>query len=60
MSVFKCKICGGDFKVIRESNIAICEHCGIEIPLDNGKHETIYRIVDEAKLKELENRQQIE
>lgn len=60
MSTFKCKICGGDLEIIEGDTTAKCEYCGNQVSIDNGKHETIHRIVDEAKLKELDNLQKHE
>ena len=60
MAVFKCKMCGGTFETVEGSTVAECEYCGNKITIGNGKHETVHRIVDEAKLKELENIQKTE
>lgn len=28
MSIFKCKMCGGDLRVDQENGVAVCEYCG--------------------------------
>ena len=28
MSVFKCKMCGGDIDLTEGSSVAVCEYCG--------------------------------
>lgn len=55
MLQFKCEICGGTLEIAEGETIAECEYCGNKIQVDNGKRETTHRIVDEAKLKELDN-----
>ena len=60
MATFKCSVCGGTLKISEEASNAECEYCGNKIQIDSGKRETIYRIVDEAKLKELEDLQKKE
>ena len=60
MSTFKCHFCGGSIETDGDTTIATCEYCGNRIPIENGKRETIHRIVDEAKIKELENLQKKE
>ena len=42
MAVFKCKMCGGDLKVIDETNyLAQCESCGTKqtLPNENDEHK---------------------
>ena len=40
MAVFKCKMCGGDLKVIDEANhLAQCESCGTKQTLPNEDDE---------------------
>lgn len=60
MATLKCSVCGGTLEIAEGSTIAECEYCGNKITIDNGKRETVHRIVDEAKLKELENIQKAE
>ena len=60
MSTFKCEMCGGVLEIAEGATIAECEYCGNKIQVDNGKRETVHRIVDEARLKELERVQKVE
>ena len=55
-----CPNCGGELEVDSDKEFCFCLHCGNKILLDNGKRETVHRIIDEAKLKELENAQKSE
>ena len=60
MLTFKCTFCGGSVAIDEDAAIATCEYCGNQFPIESGKSETIHRIVDEAKIKEIEHRQQRE
>lgn len=60
MLTFKCTFCGGSVEIDEDAAIATCDYCGNKFPIESGKCETIHRIVDEAKIKEIEHRQQRE
>ena len=45
MSVFKCKMCGGDIDLTEGSSVAVCEYCGTKqtVPTaDNEKKMTLF------------------
>ena len=45
MSVFKCKMCGGDIDLAEGSSVAVCEYCGTKqtVPTaDNEKKMTLF------------------
>ena len=45
MSVFKCKMCGGDIDLTKGSSVAVCEYCGTKqtVPTaDNEKKMTLF------------------
>ena len=45
MSVFKCKMCGGDIELTEGSSVAVCEYCGTKqtVPTaDNEKKMTLF------------------
>lgn len=48
----KCENCGADLEVDKNREFCLCSFCGSKIMIE--KEEYIYRLVDEAKLKELE------
>lgn len=53
-----CQNCGANLEI--KENVAFCSYCGAKLTIDDGKRETTFRIVDEAKLKELESLQKKE
>lgn len=48
MTVFKCKMCGGDLEVDQKSKIATCQHCGSTMTLPRLDDERIANLYDRA------------
>lgn len=45
MSIFKCKMCGGDLDIQAGTSVAVCQYCGSKqtLPkLDNDKKMMLY------------------
>lgn len=41
MTIFKCKMCGGDMTVDRSTGIAVCDYCGTK--------QTLPQFTDEVR-----------
>ncbi len=56
MKQIKCPNCGANISVSDDRDLFFCEYCGAKIDKSGGKitFEVINRIVDEAKIKEVE------
>lgn len=39
MSVFKCKMCGGDIDLTEGSSVAVCEYCGTKQTVPTADNE---------------------
>ncbi len=48
MTVFKCKMCGGELDITENATIAICEFCGRKQTLPRLNDEKIARLYDRA------------
>ena len=46
--IFKCKVCGGDLNIDRNSKIATCEYCGTKQTLPKLENEKIINLYDRA------------
>ena len=49
MSLFKCKICGGNLEYQEGSSVALCEYCGTKQTLpkiSDGNNSTLYERAD--------------
>ena len=56
MKQIKCPNCGANLSISEDKSQFFCEYCGAKIIDSGGKitYEIVERIVDEAKIKEIE------
>lgn len=48
MSVFKCKMCGGNLQISENTNIATCEYCGTNQTISKSRDEVITNLYNRA------------
>lgn len=48
MSVFKCKMCGGNLEVVSGSSVATCEYCGTNQTISKTRDEVIQNLFNRA------------
>ena len=48
MSLFKCKMCGGDLEVSEGVSIAECEYCGTKQPVPKVLDENLQNLFNRA------------
>ena len=61
MKKLNCPVCGGKMDVDTQNGIAICKYCGCKVQMfdhsELKREEKTFRIVDEARQKEVEAKQ---
>ena len=48
MTIFKCKMCGGDLEIIDGSTVAECEYCGTKQTVPNVSDENLQNLFNRA------------
>ena len=48
MSIFKCKMCGGDLTVTQGSSVAVCEYCGAKQTISTTEDEVLSNLYNRA------------
>ena len=46
--IFKCKICGGNLEIEKNSTIATCEYCGTKQTLPKLENDKVTNLYDRA------------
>ena len=44
MSIFKCKMCGGNLQATEGSNIVVCEYCGTNQTIPKTRDDVITKV----------------
>ena len=55
MSVFKCKMCGGDLEILDNATVCECEYCGTKQTLPKVNDEKRVQLYDRANYFRREN-----
>lgn len=48
MSVFKCKMCGGNLEIVGNSSVVTCEYCGTNQTISNSRDEVVHNLFNRA------------
>ncbi len=48
MSLFKCKMCGGDLEIVDGTSVAECEYCGTKQPVPKAMGENLQNLFNRA------------
>lgn len=48
MSIFKCKMCGGNLEVTEGSSVGICEYCGTKQTVPTANDENLQGLYNRA------------
>ena len=48
MSLFKCKMCGGDLEIIEGATVAECEYCGTKQAVPKAIDENLQNLFNRA------------
>lgn len=48
MSIFKCKMCGGNLEVTGESSVVTCEYCGTSQTISKSRDEVVSNLYNRA------------